>query len=98
MSSVPKVAKVSVALTPEMAELVQQAVASGEYASGSEVVREALREWKHRRTLKLQEYDELRRLWEEGLASGSGRYGGIEDIKREARRRLAAVPATRSLG
>ncbi len=88
MSSVSKVSKVSVALTPEMTDLVQQAVASGDYASGSEVIREALREWKLRRTLKWHEQDELRRLWAEGLASGPGRFGDIDAIKREARRRL----------
>ncbi len=65
-------------------------MASGEYASGSEVIREALREWKHRRAFKLQEQDELRRLWAEGLAGGPGRFDGIDDIKQEARRRLAA--------
>lgn len=88
MSSLSKVSKVSVALTPEMNELVQQAVASGDYASGSEVIREALREWKLRRTLKQHEQSELRSMWAEGLASGPGRFGDIEDIKREARRRL----------
>jgi antitoxin ParD1/3/4 len=88
-----KVSKVSVALTPEMAELVRQAVQSGEYASGSEVIREALREWKLRRTLKEHEREELQRLWAEGLASGPGRYGSIEEIKREARRQLTAASA-----
>jgi len=34
-----------------MAALVTQAVESGEYASNSEVIREALREWKQRRSL-----------------------------------------------
>jgi antitoxin ParD1/3/4 len=93
MSSLSKVSKVSVALTPEMTDLVHQAVATGEYASGSEVIREALREWKLRRTLKLQEQDELRRLWAEGLASGPGRFADIEAIKREARLRLEADSA-----
>jgi antitoxin ParD1/3/4 len=93
MSSSSKVAKVSVALTPELTELVQQAVASGEYASGSEVIREALREWKHRRAFTLQEQDDLRRVWAEGLASGPGRFGSIDAIKQEARRQLAAAPA-----
>lgn len=90
MSSISKVSKLSVALTPELTELVQQAVASGEYASGSEVIREALREWKLRRILKLHEQDELRRLWAEGLVSGPGRFDDIDSIKREARRRLEA--------
>ncbi|TGR73038.1 ribbon-helix-helix protein, CopG family, partial [Mesorhizobium sp. M1C.F.Ca.ET.189.01.1.1] len=43
------VEKVSVALTPEMATMMREAIAAGEYASASEVMREALREWKFRR-------------------------------------------------
>ena len=93
MSSSSKVSKVSVALTPELAALVQQAVATGDYASGSEVVREALREWKDRRAVKFEHAEELRRLWDEGLASGAGRFERIGDIKREARRRADAVPS-----
>jgi antitoxin ParD1/3/4 len=54
------------------------------------VVREALREWKLRRVFKQHEQAELKRLWEEGLASGPGRFEGIEAIKREARRRFEA--------
>jgi antitoxin ParD1/3/4 len=97
MSAVPKVSKISVALTPEMTEMVQQAVADGEYASSSEVIREALREWKLRRTLKSHEQGELRRLWAEGLVSGPGGFEDIDSIKREARRRLKPrpVPAAR---
>ena len=93
MSAASKVAKVSVALTPELSGVVQQAVDSGDYASGSEVIREALREWKHRRALKLQDHDELRRLWAEGMASGPGRYASQDENKQEARRRLAANQA-----
>lgn len=84
------VEKLSIALTPEMAGLVRRAVESGEYASTSEVVREALREWKQRRALRQQDIEELRRLWEEGLASGPGRFEDMEAIKAEARRRLQA--------
>jgi antitoxin ParD1/3/4 len=40
------VEKLSIALTAEMAAMVRQAVESGEYASSSEVVRDALRDWK----------------------------------------------------
>ena len=80
--------KLSIALTPEMARLVRGAVESGEYASNSEVVREALREWEQRRALQQRDVEELRRLWAEGLASGPGRFEDIEAIKTEARRRL----------
>ncbi|MBI4031034.1 MAG: type II toxin-antitoxin system ParD family antitoxin [Proteobacteria bacterium] len=82
------VEKVSIALTPEMADVVRQAVESGEYASNSEVVREALREWKLKRTLLQSDIDELRRLWAEGLESGHGALQSVAAVKQEARRRL----------
>jgi len=74
--------KISVSLTDEHARLLQDAVQSGDYASSSEVVREALREWKTRRFLG--------RLWDEGLAGGPDEPGlSMDDIKAEARRRKA---------
>jgi len=82
------VEKVSIALTPEMLAVVREAVESGEYASSSEVVREALRDWKRRRALEMKEVEDLRRLWEEGMASGPGRFADMAAIKAEARRRL----------
>jgi antitoxin ParD1/3/4 len=81
------VEKLSIALTPEMASLVRRAVESGEYATTSEVIREALREWKQRRALQPRDIEELRLLWEEGLASGPGRFQDMDAIKAEARRR-----------
>ncbi len=45
-----KVEKISIALPGELLALVRRAVDGGDYASSSEVVREALREWKARRT------------------------------------------------
>ena len=44
-----KVEKISVALTPEMVATLREAVAGGAYASSSEIVREALREWQEQR-------------------------------------------------
>lgn len=44
-----KVEKVSIALTSDLLSAVRAAVASGDYASNSEVLREALREWRERR-------------------------------------------------
>ncbi|MCU0836906.1 MAG: type II toxin-antitoxin system ParD family antitoxin [Chromatiaceae bacterium] len=86
----PNVEKLSIALTPEMADLVRRAVASGEYATTSEVVREALREWKQRRSQPALSVEELRRLWEEGLASGPGRFEDLDAVKAEAHRRWRA--------
>ena len=71
--------KISISLTSDQARLIEQAVGSGDYASSSEVVREALREWKARRLLG--------RLWDEGIMSGdAARSESIEAIKAEARR------------
>lgn len=67
---VANVEKVSVALTPEMAATIRQAMEAGEYASASEVMREALREWKLRRAQRAQVIEELGRQWDAGLASG----------------------------
>jgi antitoxin ParD1/3/4 len=75
--------KLSISLTPELAELVRNAVSSGDYASSSEVIREALRDWKTKRLIG--------QLWDEGLASGSAaETETIGDIKAEARRDLKA--------
>ncbi|HTV34180.1 MAG TPA: type II toxin-antitoxin system ParD family antitoxin [Methylocella sp.] len=50
------------------ASLVKEAVAEGDYASASEVVREALRDWKMKRALKLQELAALKADIDKGLA------------------------------
>jgi antitoxin ParD1/3/4 len=60
--------KISIALPPEMVAQVRQAVESGEYASSSEVVRDALREWTQKRNLHQQGIDELRRVWKRAVA------------------------------
>jgi antitoxin ParD1/3/4 len=85
------VQKISVALTSEFVALLKEAVASGEYTSTSEVVRDALRDWKVRRTTPMLDAAELRRLWNEGVASGPGRFKSINRIKKEARRRVASA-------
>ncbi len=64
------VEKMSVSLTPEYAAMMRQVVEAGEYASASEVVREALRDWKLRRTQREQAVEELRHIWDVGIASG----------------------------
>lgn len=85
------VEKVSIALTQDMASLVREAVESGEYASTSEVIREALRDWKLKRALQQQQIEELRRLWQEGIDSGPAGPLDLSEIKREARKRFEAI-------
>ncbi len=62
----------SVALTSEMAAELRAAVEGGEYASVSEIVRDALRDWRSRRTVEALQTDELKRLVREGIESGPG--------------------------
>lgn len=85
------VEKVSIALTADMASMVRKAVESGEYASSSEVIRDALRDWKMKRSFAQHQIEEVRRLVAEGLASGSSPWEGVEDmlaaVKRRARDR-----------
>ena len=66
------VEKLSVALTPEMAAELRAAVEAGDYGSVSEVVRDALRDWRLRRKIEALEADDLRRLIREGIDSGPG--------------------------
>jgi antitoxin ParD1/3/4 len=66
------VEKLSVALTPDMVAEVRAAVEGGDYGSVSEVVRDALRDWRLRRKIETLETEELRRLVREGIDSGPG--------------------------
>lgn len=81
--------KISVALPADMLAMVRAAVGSGDYASSSEVIREALREWKGRRERREDAVEEIRRLWREELASPGKHVLDSEEVKREGRRRLA---------
>ncbi|BCH11137.1 hypothetical protein MesoLj131c_53950 [Mesorhizobium sp. 131-3-5] len=53
------VEKMSVAVTPQQAAAVREAVEAGEYATPSEIVREAVRDWQAKRELR---HDNIRRL------------------------------------
>jgi antitoxin ParD1/3/4 len=72
LSTMSDVEKLSVALTPDMAAEIRAAVQAGDYGSVSEVVRDALRDWRLRRKVETLEVNELRRLVQEGIDSGPG--------------------------
>ncbi len=78
------VEKITIALTQEIAKNVRAAVETGDYASTSEVVREALRDWQLKRTAQQEQITHLRHLWEAGIGSGSAGSFDIDEIKREA--------------
>ena len=83
MSSIEKI---SIALPPEMTARIREAVETGEYASASEVIREALRDWIHKRTLREAGIGELRRLWQQALndnAPGVSPHDVFEQLERK---------------
>ena len=61
----PSLEKMNVTLPAELVAQVQRAVDAGEYSTSSEVVREALTEWKTRRLVEQKEVDALREAWQE---------------------------------
>ena len=69
--------RLTVAITPEMARMVRDVVQKGEYASASEVFRDALRLWKAHQDVREREVAELRRLWQEGVESGPAEEGSV---------------------
>lgn len=85
------VEKITIALTPEMAGFVRQAIDAGEYASVSEAIRDAVREWKERRDLLGYTADELREMVQDGIDSGPSPRATMADVKTEARRRYNAT-------
>ncbi|MEM7488128.1 MAG: type II toxin-antitoxin system ParD family antitoxin [Pseudomonadota bacterium] len=80
--------RMTITMPAEMAETLRQTVETGEYASTSEVVREALREWTRARDAERRELDELRAAIRAGLDSGPGI--PAEEVFAELRARYAA--------
>jgi antitoxin ParD1/3/4 len=62
-----EIERLTITLPHDMAAVVRDAVERGDYASSSEVVREALRDWKMKRALQLKELEALRADIEKGL-------------------------------
>lgn len=85
------VEKLSVALTGEQVAALRTAVDSGEYATTSEIIREAVREWQIKRQLRQEDIQRLRLLWDEGIASGSAGALDMQSLRRDARQRLAGA-------
>ena len=63
--------RMTITVPSEMAAILRQSVDGGEYASTSEVVREALREWVRRRDTDRRDLDALREAIRLGDESGS---------------------------
>jgi antitoxin ParD1/3/4 len=63
----PEIERLTVTLPAEMTAVIRSAVNSGDYASTSEVVREAVRDWKTKRALQLHELAALKTDIDKGL-------------------------------
>jgi antitoxin ParD1/3/4 len=80
--------KISIALTAEQVNSLKAAVDTGEYATTSEIVREALREWQWKRELRGEDLKRMRELWSEGKASGPAVPLDMAEARKQARLRL----------
>ena len=85
----PNVEKVSIALTSQQADVLREAVDSGEYATASEVVREAMRAWQDKWEARRADTNKLRQLWDEGKASGEALPLDFNELRNEARQKLS---------
>lgn len=74
----PTIERLTVTMPTEMAALIKAAVKEGDYASTSEVIREALRDWNVKRSLKLDELEALRADIDKGVADLSA--GRVTDF------------------
>jgi antitoxin ParD1/3/4 len=91
------VEEISVELPPEMVAMVRQAVDAGAYASSSEVVRDALREWSAKRTLREHGVEDLRHIWQEALEDASPRVASEDVLDRLERKYQAMADAAPEL-
>jgi antitoxin ParD1/3/4 len=73
-----EIQKVSVALTTEQLAALKAAVETGEYATTSEIVREAIRDWQFKRKARREDIERLRQMWDAGKASGKARPFDVE--------------------
>ena len=85
--------RITITLPAEMAATVKDTVAGGEYASASEVIREALRDWTRARDQDRRDLEALRELIRIGDESGPGRPAA--EIFAEVRQMIAAELAER---
>lgn len=88
MSSVEKI---SVALTTQQAAMLRDAVGTGAYATTSEIIREAVRDWSAKWETRQAETRRLRELWDKGKASGEPTPVDFDVLREEVRQELNAV-------
>jgi antitoxin ParD1/3/4 len=66
--SMGAIERLTITVPTDMAGMLKGAVDDGDYASTSEVVREALRDWKLKREMRLHQFAEMKADIDRGLA------------------------------
>jgi antitoxin ParD1/3/4 len=89
-----KIDKISVAITREQHAKIKAAIDRGDYASTSEVIRTALREWEMKEEMRRLEGERIARLWDEGIASGPAVDG--PPVMERLRTKYAALERTKN--
>ena len=74
---------ISVELTPELNDFLQDVIAAGHFSTTGQVVAEALRRWKIYEEAKQQSLTHMRALIQEGIDSGPGREIDFDEFKAE---------------
>src|SRR5580698_5317724 len=92
-STMSEIERLTITLPAEMAAVVKSAVETGDYASTSEVVRAALRDWKMKRALQVEELAALKADIDAGLTDvAAGRVKDFDATRIVASgRKLSAV-------
>ncbi len=81
-ATMSQIERMTITMPGDMAAEVKAAVAAGDYASTSEVVRDALREWKTRRAIQYHELAALKADIDKGLADvAAGRVNDFDKNK-----------------
>jgi len=81
---------INVSLTDELAKFIEGQVATGRYASSSDVVQEALRLMERFDQAEAEKLQWLQNAWREGIDSGDAGEIDFSVLKLEARKRFAA--------
>jgi antitoxin ParD1/3/4 len=92
----PAIERLTITLPAEMAALVKTAVSGGAYASSSEVIREALRDWELKTELRRRKLESLRRDVDEGIQDMEAGHlvaPDIDDIMARGRKQASRDPS-----
>lgn len=87
-----QIERMTIALPVEMATDIREAVESGDYASSSEVLRDAIRDWRHKRQLQRQEVAHIISGVQQGIADlKAGRIKPAEEVLTRLEKKYKAM-------